>query len=224
MLEYKELKEYILNRPIISLITDVDVDYLINEVNKLNPNSLIVETGTFIGGTTRRMALARPDVTIYTIDTNEYNSIEHCLWYDHIKKILNLDWLDHTHFNDLQNIYLEDLPNVKRIVKKSAEFVSDKKIDLLFLDADHTDEYVLLELKNFWDQMNYNGIIMGDDVNHQDVYNAIRKFSFEKDLEYTIYNKLYKMKKHNENNIERHNEIGTHRLKYLSEFIPLISK
>lgn len=45
-----------------------EIDKLIEYLKLVPPNGIVLEVGTYLGGTTTRLAAARPDVKIFTID------------------------------------------------------------------------------------------------------------------------------------------------------------
>ena len=66
----------------LSFIPPSDRCYILQEVKKLPQGATIVEIGTCVGGTTRYLAEARPDCTIYSVDINTWHPddqlLNHC--------------------------------------------------------------------------------------------------------------------------------------------------
>lgn len=187
MIDY--IKQKILEDKIISAIPENDLDYLISEIKLLPPNATVLEVGTFAAGTTRYMALARPDVHVYSVDLNTWRSDDPMLEYT--REWYNLEYINDDVMRLIQKCYTEGLPNVTLMTGRSLE-TDIGEIDLLYLDGDHSFESVIKELRYFWKYVKENGVIMGDDANASDVYDAVRLFSFEKDLEVAFYSKQFK--------------------------------
>jgi len=199
---YAVLKERVRSTNIFSAIPNNDRDYVLDEIRRLPQNATMLEVGTFVAGTTRAMALVRPDVHVYSVDINTWESKDPML--NNIKSHYGLVEADDTTMHMIQKINTEDLHNVTLITGKSLN-VDLRNIDLVYLDGDHRFEAVLKELRYFWDRLTYNGIIMGDDVNSREVYDAVRVFAFEQNLELCLYSKQFKLQK-NKSHVGRKSE------------------
>lgn len=193
----EHIRKKILDNKIVRGIPQNDCDYLITEVKALPPNSKILEVGTFAAGTTRCMALARPDVHVYSVDINTWRKEDPMLL--HTKNFYELEYVNDDVIKLIQQCNIENLPNVTLLTGKSLQTdVGD--IDLLYLDGDHSFEAVIRELRYFWPKVKENGVIMGDDANAKDVFEAVRLFGFEKDLEVAFYSKQFKLYKNSNTN------------------------
>lgn len=169
-----------------------DLAYLLAEINKLPPNSKILEVGTFAAGTTRSIAMARPDCKVFSVDINKWRPGDGML--EAAKKFYNLPHVDDDIVKLMQQVHIENLHNVTLLTGRSLE-VDMSDIDFLYLDGDHSFETVIRELRYFWKRVKENGVIMGDDVQAQDVHEAVRLFCFENDLEVRYYSKQFKILK-----------------------------
>lgn len=179
----------------ISLIPLTDREYVLDEIRKLKNGSRVLEVGTFIAGTTIHLAKARPDIKIYTIDINKWvnNDIGPGAGLaKHLSEKFNIDNIDDDFILNLQRAYAEPYANITLLTGNSLELDIDD-LDLVYLDGNHQYEHVLNELHYYYDRLNDNGVIMGDDVNANGVYDALRMFCLEKNLEYSIYSKTFKI-------------------------------
>lgn len=140
-----------INYDLIEAIPEIDS---LVEIAKLLPeNPTIVEIGTYLGGTTRRLAKDRPDATITTIDCCENNSSwdepygEYVQTYI-VEKVLK-DKVSKKHL--LNNIRRFD--NINFIEGYSPDCVGawNTPVDLYFEDGDHFNPILSTNLK-FWNQ------------------------------------------------------------------------
>ena len=193
----------IINKKRLSAIPPCDRSYLLHEVGKLPEGATIVEIGTFVAGTTKCMAEVRPDCKIFSLDINTWNPDDALLNY--CKEHWELAEIDDEIIHLAQKINIDKFVNVTLITSRALDFKIDN-IDLLYIDGDHNFEPVLSELRYYWDKMSCNGIIMGDDVNSNDTYDAVKVFAFEENLEIMIYNKSFKIFKQVKGYLEPHRE------------------
>lgn len=127
-----------------------DVRFLYRLANGLSAGSLMLEIGTQHGRSTRVMSMAANGATIITIDPID-------LWSG-------------------------ELPaNVVRLLMRS-ESVSpllDANPDMIFIDGDHSEAGVLLDIKNYTGKLKSGGILAFHDYhpNHPGVISAVDKFS-----------------------------------------------
>jgi hypothetical protein len=189
MINYIELAK---NIGPISLIPWTDRNYLLNEIRQLKIGAKVLEVGTFIAGTTAYMARERSDIEIFTIDINKWNPNSHLI--SHVKSVYGLDEVNDSVVYNIQRATASLYPNIKLLTGESLSLDIDN-LDLVYLDGDHHYEIVLQELHYYYDRLNDNGIIMGDDVDAIDVYDALRIFCLEKDIEFSIFNKTFKIRK-----------------------------
>lgn len=77
--------------------------------------------------------------------------------------------------------------NFKQIRKTSDNAVndfSDEQIDLIFIDGNHTYEYVKNDCNLWWNKIKSGGIMCGDDYYMDETRKAVDEFSSNKKLEF----------------------------------------
>lgn len=82
----------------------------------------------------------------------------------------------------------------------SRYFKSNKiTADLIYIDASHDYQDVYLDLIAYYDILNENGIIFGDDYSWPGLADAVKKFCQEKNLDYELMDndQFWVIKKHN---------------------------
>lgn len=133
----------------IHAIPEIDPLLIIAEL--LPPNPVIVEVGTYLGGTTVRLAEARPDATITTIDCCNHGDNWNEPYGEYVQtyiveQVLN-DKISKQHL--LNNI--NRFNNITFIEGYSPACVSDwnTEIDLYFEDGDHANPNLHKNLE-FW--------------------------------------------------------------------------
>lgn len=135
-----------------------EIDLLLEISNKLPDSPTIVEIGTYLGGTTVRLAQHRPDAKITTIDCCEhgdnwippYNTyVQEYL----VKQVLNGP-VTKTHLINNVNRF----SNINFIEGYSPECAKDwnQEIDLYFEDGNHGNPYLHNNLI-FWSKFVKNG-------------------------------------------------------------------
>lgn len=194
----KSLQEQIIERP-FSCIPRWATLWMISEIVKLPPNSKVLEMGTYVGGTTRLIALANPDIEVHTVELDLLNPdnshmTKHLIEHYGIIGPVDLEYI--------QECHVGNIPNVIRHIGDSSS-IDIQDVMLVFIDANHTEKGVYLDLQKAWDITADGGFIFGDDINSPYVYNAVCRFAAEHDIPYTIYSKLFKMQKLNEFNYLR---------------------
>lgn len=168
------------------------VNWINLEISKLPPGSIILEMGTFVGGTTHLMAKANKDVIIHTIDLNNFKEDNHIL--KSMRASHNLPQLTPSDLLEIQKMHIEDFPNIIPYTGDSKS-LDLKNLSLVFVDADHNESSVIADLEYAWDRLLDGGVIFGDDTNRPGVYNAFAKFAREKDVELTLYSKCARIRK-----------------------------
>jgi predicted O-methyltransferase YrrM len=89
---------------------------------------------------------------------------------------------------DFSKVVLENLKefsNFDIIVGDSREtyiHLWDESVDMIFIDGDHGDPTISLDLQNYWPKVRLGGVLCGHDYDQEDVGIAVRKkFSVEPD-------------------------------------------
>jgi hypothetical protein len=169
------------------------IDWMNQTISTLPKGSVIVEFGTFVGGTTRQIALANPGAIVHTIDLNQFGA-DHKFMVDNFKEFYNSPELDTTDLQVIQDLHLADLTNVIRYTSDS-KLVLITDIDVAYIDASHTYEDVLADLEHVYANLKTGGHIYGDDVDSLWVYYAVYDFAKKYNLEISIYSKFFKLTK-----------------------------
>jgi hypothetical protein len=149
---------------------------------------LIIEVGCWMGQSSRTMASVikqlNMDCSLIAIDT-WLGSKEH--WQDKaIKPKLGLEYGYPTiYFNYLSNMklagledYILPLPMPSTI---GAAYLKDAgiKADVIYVDGSHEQEDVYRDCRDYWELLNPNGIMFGDDYEWGSVKTAVKAFSSE---------------------------------------------
>ena len=187
----QELTEHFRNKPFSCTYNWVS-KWITNEIAKLPPGSKVLELGTFVGGTTRILALSNPQIIVHSIDLNEFDNNNHML--EAMRMDRNLPNLVASDLLEIQRIHTEDCANIQLHTGHSRSLdINDLSIS--FVDASHSQDEIIQDLEYVWQRTLPNGFIYGDDVNHPNVFNAFSIFAKEKDVELTIYSKCARIQK-----------------------------
>lgn len=151
------------------------IDWMNQTISRLPAGSTIAEFGTFVGGTTRQIALANPSATVHTIDLNDFGE-DYRQMIDDFAEFYNSPNLDTTDLLAIQDLHLVDLSNVIRYTGDS-KLLSVTDIDVAYIDASHTYEDVLADLEHVYANLKIGGYIYGDDVDSLWVYYAVYDFA-----------------------------------------------
>lgn len=133
-----------------------EIDCLLKYVNMLPSNPVIVEIGSYLGGTTARIAKARPDARIITCDPclGVVHGREDSNWtepYNEYTQKWIVDTLKMTPSKELLEANLSRFPNVEFVHGFSPLCFSDwdGEVDLYFEDGSHGNPALRVNL-NFW--------------------------------------------------------------------------
>jgi predicted O-methyltransferase YrrM len=179
------------------------IQFVLDNIKILPPKSVILEIGTFVGGTTRLFAQANPDIKIHTIDIDgfgntdlnpEFGPINTNQMVLFAKETFGLLDITAEDLYEIRKMHLEDLPYVISHSGNSRD-LQLQELDLVFIDASHRYPEVIADLRYAWAATKEGGYIFGDDVQSPAVYNALCKFCQEVDVPYTIYSKCFKIRK-----------------------------
>ena len=186
------------------------VQFIIDTVKTLPHGSTILEMGTFVGGTTRLLAQANPNITIHTIDIDKFGDTnlnpDFGLLDDNpmlmlMQNTYGLSGLTVEDIYEIRKMHLEDYPSIISHSGNSRS-LQLSQLDLVFIDASHQYEEVLADLRYAWEATKEDGYIFGDDVQYPPLYNALWQFCQEVDTSYTIYSKCFKIQKRTNGNSE----------------------
>jgi cephalosporin hydroxylase len=156
-----------------------EIDCLLQIAKLLPPNPTIVEIGTYLGGSTVRIAETRPDAIITTFDCCDHGSNWNEPYNEYVQtyiveQVLN-DKISKQHL--LNNI--NRFSNIQFIEGYSPACAStwDKEIDLYFEDGDHGNPNLATNLE-FWSKfVKVGGYLAAHDYGQEcpDVINEINK-------------------------------------------------
>lgn len=132
-------------------------------VEKVNPKT-IVEVGSWKGMSAIEMA-KYTKAKIYCIDT-WLGAIEfYTMPYSKERDLLKKHGYPQVYYQFLSNVFhagivdqIEPMPMTSRMGAKLCPIA-----DLIYIDASHEYEDVKEDLKNYWDKLNYGGVMFGDD-------------------------------------------------------------
>lgn len=145
---------------VTGLIGNIDMRIIGMLAKKVPSNGTIVEVGSFLGKSTVTWAEnCDPSVTVYAIDTFTNFDVD-------ISSLVNHDGSDIGSFEEVFKKNTKPYDNIIMVKGESPYDMNDwdKKIDLVFLDASHTDEKNITDDLHFWDKhLSENGILCGHD-------------------------------------------------------------
>jgi hypothetical protein len=190
-----DIKSKILSNPFSCTYSWV-VDWINDHLKTLPQGSKFVELGTFVGGTTRLIALANPHLDIHTIDLSSpfINLEDNKGMISDIEEAYNLKNVKSDTLSDIKRMHLEDLPNVTVYTGNSTS-IPVTNFHASFVDADHSYKGVLADLDFAWENTVEGGFIFGDDMNSPNIYNAVVHWTHMKSVEFTVFSKGFKIVK-----------------------------
>ena len=112
-------------------------------------NATIVEIGTHLGDTALVMAEAAPASTIYTIDTGDR-------WVWEGRKIEDYEGFLQDRFTGWEIYFLQGDSHLVNWIEQTGE----DRIDLLFIDGDHSYDAVMLDLIRWAPKVKVNGYML----------------------------------------------------------------
>jgi len=168
-----------------------DAEYIYEHaVNKGSDGQIFVEIGTLLGQSTLRMATlideSNKKIKFDAIDI--FYSIPNVVKHSHPVEFtqylqlfddFNLDILGIIK-HPLRQLNVEDLVNLIVCDEKYAfKLYDDESISFLWIDGEHTYDVVYSHLVNFWSKIKPGGILAGDDIHYEEVYEAVMDFEKE---------------------------------------------
>jgi hypothetical protein len=136
--------------------------------------------------------LANPEVTVHSVDLNQFDNDNHML--AELRETLNLPDLMAKDLLEIQSLHVEDCANV-HLHTGDSKSLDLNDIALAFIDANHDTDELIKDLNYAWDRLLPGGYIFGDDANEPNVFNAFQIFAKEKDIELTLYSKCARIQK-----------------------------
>jgi len=164
-------------------------------VDLLSPKT-IIEVGSWKGLSTMNMvnSLRQRGLVskIYCVDT-WLGGLEHMTWpefgrfYRNGYPQLYYQFISNVVHNSAQD-YVVPVPNTSTIGAKYL-LNAGVRAEMIYVDASHEEDDVYADLIEYSKLILQGGIIFGDDYNQhwQGVINAVRRFSSEKDMKYTVH-------------------------------------
>lgn len=183
------LKQFALSDP-CSLMPPRIMDWINFNLKSLPEGSVVVETGTFMAGTTQLLAKANPSFIIHSIDINDINVWQRMNMGKNYNGLQNfckkaqispktVDLLA------LQKMHVEDFPNVHLHTGDGATLDVDN-IAVLLVDSDHSEGQILKELEHYWPRLLPGAIIFGDDFSLPPVQDSFREFAEKNNLKMQV--------------------------------------
>lgn len=186
-----EIKEKLNAKPFSCTYSWV-TSWITREIARLPPGSIVLEMGTFVGGTTCLLAQANPDVIVHSVDLNQFDNDKHMI--TELGRELNLPDLKASDLLEIQRMHVEDYANI-HLHTGDSKSLDLNNISLAFIDANHNTDRVLEDLEYVWNRILPGGFIFGDDANQPGVFNAFQMFAKDKDIELTLYSKCARIQK-----------------------------
>ena len=159
-----------------------NVSKLLEQTNKKK----YIEIGIAFGWHIETILNEFPQVYCYGIDPYIPYDINDSFSTD-ISKI-NIDKTPQENFDEFSNAInarLLKFKNFKHIRKPSVECYNsfaDQSVDLIFIDGNHTYEFVKNDCVNWWSKVDRNGIMCGDDYYMPEVKRAVDEFCTQNNL------------------------------------------
>jgi hypothetical protein len=168
------------------------VDWMNDHLKMLPSGSKFVELGTFVGGTTRLIALANPHIEVHTIDVHTIYDPENMGMIEQLELTYGIKNVRNGTIQDIQRMHLEDLPNVFKYLGDGIS-IPVTNFHASFVDAHHGYAEIFADLDFAWNNTVDGGFIFGDDIDSPNVYNAVAHWTHNKGIEFTIFSKAFKI-------------------------------
>jgi hypothetical protein len=189
----EDIKSKIISNPFSCTYSWV-VDWMNDHLKMLPSGSKFVELGTFVGGTTRLVALANPHIEVHTINLHNIYDPENKGMVEQLEQTYGIKNVRNGTLLDIQRMHLEDLPNVFRYLGNGTS-IPVTNFHASFVDAHHTYSEVISDLDFAWNNTVDGGLIFGDDIDSPSVYNAVVHWAHNKGVEFTVFSKAFKITK-----------------------------
>ena len=142
---------------------------------------VIVELGSWMGGSTRHMASLLPKHgKVYAIDTWQGTLNE----LDSHSKIYDLSKLYRQFLSNVIHATLTDkIIPIKMDTLEAARIFVNLKPDLVYIDASHDEDSVYQDIQAWWPFVKDHGTMCGDDWDYHGVKKAVLKFATNNNLD-----------------------------------------
>lgn len=157
------------------------------QVRRAQDGAVFVELGTWKGRSATFMAVeiinSGKDITFYTVD--------HFRGSDEPAHHKDPDVRE----GRLYEVFRKNTEPVRRYVEEiradtveAATRFPEQSVDFVYVDAGHTTEAVLTDMRTWWPKVKPGGVLAGDDWKFDDgaVANAVKAFAAEFDVEYEV--------------------------------------
>lgn len=127
--------------------------HVLNDIVQKNNLKIIAEVGVKHGTTTFFLLNHNPDLTVLAIDKNTEK------FYNH----------------DVANQYGHRLKPMCGPSSAIADQIPDQSLDLVFIDASHSYEFVRLDIIKYRKKLKPKGWLTGHDIDYPGVYQAVNE-------------------------------------------------
>jgi predicted O-methyltransferase YrrM len=145
---------------------------VLQELINDNGFKLVVEIGTANGKTAGYLLNNNKDIKLYCVDPyiqydNDANGQK--------DKLIKNKQLAQKCFSDDRCVHIEKLSS------EAVNCFDDNVLDLVFIDGNHSYEYVFEDIKLWWKKIRSGGVLSGHDYckNHRGVVEAVNRFVYE---------------------------------------------
>ncbi len=161
-----------------------------------NEIQVVVEVGSWMGGgSTKHFAelLQMKQGTLYAVDT-WFGSSTQQPGNVHYQPQLHQAY-DHFRSNMIHWGFQHTVIPCRMTSLEAAEYLKEVKPDLVYIDAEHTTEAVVQDLKAWYPLVRESGILCGDDWSWPTVRIAIEQFAWEEGLQIESIQNFWRLKK-----------------------------
>lgn len=184
---------------------NVDKNYFEKAISEVKELKLIIEVGSWEGNSAICLANIlkekKIDAKIICVDVFTGDAIH---WTDEFKSLLKLK-------NGFPTIYQHFISNVIRAGFQNVIFplpltswaaarllkINNVSVDLVYIDSSHTFPEIYYDLISFFDLLNNDGVLIGDDYGNSfpDIRKYVDQFCNERGIDVEIEGVKYKIKK-----------------------------
>jgi predicted O-methyltransferase YrrM len=118
-----------------------------------NNFKVMAEVGVRRGGTTFFLLDCLPNLTVYAIDTD-------------IRQFYN---------DEIKEKYAQRLIPMNMTSEAAADQIPDNSLDLVFIDANHSYEYVRTDILKYSTKLKSHGLLTGHDIDYPGVNKAVKE-------------------------------------------------
>lgn len=155
-------------------------------LKKAKKGDIFVEVGSWVGASVcylgERAKELKKDIRIHVVDLftgeNMVNDVHTLKYGDQMKELIE----------NLQKQGIDDIVRVYKSYSDNTEGFKDKSVTCVFIDADHSYEWVTRDLEAWFPKMRKGGILCGHDYENTDtaVKKAVHDFADKNDLKVKV--------------------------------------